>query len=70
VTGCHDAQVLLWDVTTHKPLGPPLMDGQDQVWTAAFSPDGKTIRSGSADGTARLWPAPVPLASEAERLVT
>jgi WD40 repeat protein len=25
------------------------------VWGAPFSPDGKTIVTGSADGTVRLW---------------
>jgi eukaryotic-like serine/threonine-protein kinase len=30
---------------------------QTQVWSAAISPDGKTVLVGSADGTARLWDA-------------
>jgi WD40 repeat protein len=30
---------------------------QQTVWTAAFSPDGKTILTGSFDKTARFWDA-------------
>ncbi len=28
---------------------------QDRVWSASFSPDGKTIVTASGDGTAKLW---------------
>ena len=32
-------------------------DHPGRVWAAAFSPDGKTILTGGADNTARLWNA-------------
>ncbi len=33
-----------------------LIEGHEgMVWSVAFSPDGQTIASGSADGTVRLW---------------
>jgi WD40 repeat protein len=46
--------VRLWDVRTGKLLGNPLRHG-GIVKAAVFSPDGKTILSGSSDHTARLW---------------
>ncbi len=35
----------------------------------AFSPDGKTVLTGSFDWTARLWPAPTPLPGDPERIL-
>jgi WD40 repeat protein/tetratricopeptide (TPR) repeat protein len=51
----------LYDARTGKPLGPPLPHA-DQVLSVAFSPDGKTILTGSGTfrthtGEARLWDA-------------
>ncbi len=43
------APILLWDVTTGKPLGP-LKGPPPGVRSVAFSPDGKTLAAGSWDG--------------------
>ena len=71
LTGSFDGMARLWDVATGLPIGQPLvhqggadvMDyGPDGTWAhtkgvraVAFSPDGKTVLTGSSDKTARLW---------------
>ena len=65
-----DSTVLLWDTTTGehiktlaRPTGPfvgptdPLAGHTDTVYSVAFSPDGQTLASGSADNTIILWDA-------------
>jgi hypothetical protein len=53
-SGSYDKTVRLWDLATRQPLGEPLVGHSDEVKSVAFSPDGKTLVSGS-DDTVRLW---------------
>jgi len=46
----------LWEAATGKPLGLP-MPHEREVFDLAVSPDGKSVLTGSTDGTARLWDA-------------
>jgi WD40 repeat protein len=55
VTAFTDNTARQWDVETRKPIGEPLTGHASDVWSAAFSPDGRRIVTGSHDGTARLW---------------
>jgi WD40 repeat protein len=48
--------VHLWDVATHKPLGPPLTSTTlGAVNNVAFSPDGRTLAAGDLFGAVHLW---------------
>src|SRR5262249_29405508 len=46
----------VWDAQTGQPVTGPLAH-QGEVTVAVFSPDGRLVLTGSADGTARLWDA-------------
>jgi WD40 repeat protein len=51
-------RVILWDVTqpgSAEQLGQPLTGHIDTVFSIAFSPDGQTMATGSADKRVILW---------------
>ena len=67
-SGGEDNTIILWDTTTGEhtrtlasPTGPfvgptdSLVGHTDTVYSVAFSPDGQTLASGSADETIILW---------------
>jgi WD40 repeat protein len=62
--GRTSGQVKLWDRAGGKEVGP-LAGHTSKVFSAVFSPDSKTLATGSADRTVRLWD----VAAGKERLV-
>ncbi|KDN47840.1 hypothetical protein RSAG8_03260, partial [Rhizoctonia solani AG-8 WAC10335] len=54
-SGSDDTTVQLWEADTGARLGLPLRGHTSPVLSVGFSPDGRYIVSGSADGSIRLW---------------
>ena len=50
-----DNVIILWDVATGQPVGQPLTGHSDKVTSVAFSPDGRTLASGSEDSVIIVW---------------
>ncbi|MHC4403070.1 MAG: WD40 repeat domain-containing protein [Planctomycetota bacterium] len=69
VTGGLDHTARVWDTISGKPIGPPLLYG-DEVFAVAFSPDGSHILVGGRGNGIQVWEAPPPpLEGETERIV-
>ena len=45
----------IWDTTTNRRSGMPLLGHTDSVHSFSVSPDGKMLATASFDGSARLW---------------
>src|SRR5205814_891397 len=59
--------VRICDTATGKPLGPPVVLSNEDVWYAVFSPDGRSFVT--PDGPdAHLWPVPSPVEGDVERI--
>ena len=51
-----DKTARLWEASSGRPIGTPIAH-QVGITSVAYSPDGKTVLTGSVDRSARLWDA-------------
>ncbi len=49
--GALDNSIVLWNLETLQPIGSPLTGLKSEVFSLAFSPDGKTLASSSIDSS-------------------
>jgi WD40 repeat protein len=57
VSGCFHKTIRVWDAETGEIMLDPFEGHADTVSAVTFSPDGKSIASGSHDHTIRVWDA-------------
>ena len=55
ISNRRDQEIMRWDARSGQPLNSFFLTHKKGVTSLAFSPDGKTMLTGSDDGTARLW---------------
>jgi WD40 repeat protein len=55
VSASRDGALRLWDASTGKPIGKPLITRGGTVRGAAFNPDGTMVASAHRDGAVRRW---------------
>jgi WD40 repeat protein len=51
---CIESEISYWDLTTYHRISPP-SGHTDEIYSLAFSPNGKILASGSADKSVVLW---------------
>jgi WD40 repeat protein len=54
VTGLYDTTARIWEARTGAQIDLLSSDGQGEVYSAQYSPDGTCIVTASDDSTARL----------------